>query len=94
MSVKFELLAFSSQPAATLITDPALTTPELNVDCDISNFPPLTAQNLKFIVAPADEAPNSQLVTFRVDPVQRNSDVCDPPSELPTANFSCWNVAV
>jgi hypothetical protein len=59
MSVKFELLAVSSQPAATLISDPTLTSAELKFDCEIVNFPPLTAQNLKSIVAPADVGANS-----------------------------------
>jgi hypothetical protein len=91
MLEKFDLLAFSSQAAATVITDPTLTTAELNFDSEISNFPPLTAQNRKLIVAPADEGTNSQLVTVRVDPVQLNSDVCVVPSDTPTTNFSWLN---
>jgi hypothetical protein len=55
--------------------------------------PALTAQNLKAIVAPAGEGSNWQLVTASVDPVQPNSDVCDPPSELPTTNLNSLNVA-
>jgi hypothetical protein len=91
MFVKFVLLAVSSQPAATVISDPTLTTAELNFDSEISNFPPLTAQNLKLMLSPSDEGTNSQLVTLRVDPVQLNSDVCDTPREVPTANFSLLN---
>jgi hypothetical protein len=60
MSVKFDLLAFSSQPAATVISDPTLTTAELNFDSDISNFPLLTAQNLKLMLSPTGEGTNSQ----------------------------------
>jgi hypothetical protein len=91
MSVKFELLAVSSQPAATLISDPALTSAELNFDAEITNFPPLTAQNVKLMLSTTDVGANSQFATLRVHPVQLNSDVCDTPSELPTTNFSWLN---
>jgi hypothetical protein len=62
-----------------------------NATLDIDTDPPSADTNTNASVAPAVLGAKLQLVSDREDPVHRSSDVCDPPSDVPTTNFSCEN---
>jgi hypothetical protein len=93
--VKFtELSVTPLVTAPTVTADPPDRTDELNNTLDIVTDPPSADTNTNPSVDPVVLGVNVQLVSVSVDPLHRNTDVCDPPSDVPTTNFSCENVEV
>jgi hypothetical protein len=92
MVVKFTELRDRLPTAEASTADFPDRTAAGNATLDIVTDPPSTDTNTNPNVTPARFGVKLQLLSISQDPMHRNSDVCNPPSDVPTTNVNCENV--